>query len=167
MTGPGWASYNGNLIAHGTNPWHRKAVMVKSNDEESATPLNSVGRVLDSRWMMAVAVLAVLVAIAWALLESDPRAGPIAAPGAAQRMATVELLGVPPEAEVLLDGRKIDNSLFGVTPGTRHALDVSDAQGRTWRQVFLAEGSLSLIVELRTQFVEVEVSPKGPQKESD
>jgi hypothetical protein len=141
--------------------------MVKPDNQENATPLNTVGRVLDSRWMMAFAVLAVLVAIAWALLESDPSAPPVAGPGSARPMATVELLGVPPEAEVLLDGRKIDNSLFGVTPGTRHALEVSDAQGRTWRQVFLAEGSLSLIVELRTHFVEVEVSPKGPTKKSD
>ncbi len=141
--------------------------MVKPNNEENATPLNSVGRVLDSRWMMAFAVLSVLVAIAWALLESDPRARPIAASEAIQPMATVELLGVPPEAEILLDGRRIDNSLFGVTPGTRHALEVSDAQGRTWRQVFVAEGSLSLVVELRTQFVEVDVGPKGAAKKSD
>jgi hypothetical protein len=141
--------------------------MVKPNNEENATPLNSVGRVLDSRWMMAFAVLAVLVAIAWALLESDPRARSSVAPEATQPMATVELLGVPPEAEVLLDGRKIDNRLFGVSPGVRHALEVSDAQGRTWRQVFLADGSLSLIVELRTQFVEVEVSPKDARKKSD
>ena len=141
--------------------------MVKPNNEENATPLNSVGRVLDSRWMMAFAVLSVLVAIAWALLESDPRARPIAASKAMQPMATVELLGVPSEAEILLDGRRIDNSLFGVTPGTRHALEVSDAQGRTWRQVFVAEGSLSLVVELRTQFVEVDVGPKGAAKKSD
>ncbi len=141
--------------------------MVKPNNEENATPLNSVGRVLDSRWMMAFAVLSVLVAIAWALLESDPRARPIAASEAIQPMATVELLGVPPEAEILLDGRRIDNSLFGVAPGTRHALEVSDAQGRTWRQVFVAEGSLSLVVELRTQFVEVDVGPKGAAKKSD
>ncbi len=141
--------------------------MVKPNNEENATPLNSVGRVLDSRWMMAFAVLSVLVAIAWALLESDPRARPIAASKAIQPMATVELLGVPPEAEILLDGRRIDNSLFGVTPGTRHALEVSDALGRTWRQVFVAEGSLSLVVELRTQFVEVDVGPKGAAKKSD
>ncbi len=143
--------------------------MVKPNNEENATPLNSVGRVLDSRWMMAFAVLSVLVAIAWALLESDPRARPLRDSAAMQPMATVELLGVPPEAEVLLDGRKIDNSLFGVTPGTRHELEVRDAQGRTWRQVFLAEGSLTLIVELRTQFVEVEVevAPKGAAKKSD
>lgn len=143
--------------------------MVKPNNEENATPLNSVGRVLDSRWMMAFAVLSVLVAIAWALLESDPRARPLRDSAATQPMATVELLGVPPEAEVLLDGRKIDNSLFGVTPGTRHELEVRDAQGRTWRQVFLADGSLKLIVELRTQFVEVEVevAPKGAAKKSD
>lgn len=154
-------------MAHGTNPWRCEAAMVKPNNQENATPLNTVGRALDSRWMMAFAVLAVLVAIAWALLESDPSARPVPGPGSARPMATVELLGVPPDAEVLLDGHKIDNSLFGVTPGTRHALEVSDAQGRTWRQVFLAEGSLSLIVELRTQFVEVQVSPKGPTKKSD
>jgi len=167
VTGPGWASYNGNLIAHGTNPWRHKATMGNPNNEENATPLNSVGRVLDSRWMMAFAVLSVLVAIAWALLERDPRARPIPDSATMQPMATVELLGVPPEAEVLLDGTKIDNSLFGVTPGTRHQLEVRGAQGRTWRQVFLAEGSLTLIVELRTQFVEVEVAPKGAAKKSD
>ncbi len=138
--------------------------MPDSEKDENSTPLQNVGRVLDSRWMMAFAVLAVLVAIAWALLEREPGVGPSGAPGAGRSMATVELLGVPAGAEVLLDGRKIDNTLFGVTPGTRHALEVNDARGRIWRQVFLAEGSLSLVVELRTQFVEVEVSPKDGNK---
>ena len=64
-----------------------------------------------------------------------------------------------PGADVLLDGRRIDNTRFGVTPGTRHLLEVADETGRSWRQVFLAEGSLSLVVELRTHFVEVEVPP--------
>lgn len=127
-------------------------------DEEA--PLNAVGRVLDSRWMMALAVLAVLVAIAWALLERGPGAHQTGAPVEA-RLATIELLGVPEGAEVLLDGRKIESNVFGVSPGVRHALDVSDGQGRTWRQVFLAEGSLSLVVELRTHFNEVNVGSKG------
>jgi hypothetical protein len=82
-------------------------------------------------------------------------------------MATVELLGVPPGAEVSLDGKRIGNTLFGVASGTRHALEVADANGRTWRQVFLADGSLSLVVELRTQFVEVEVAPSDPATEQD
>lgn len=138
--------------------------MVSPNKDDDATPLQSVGRVLDSRWMMAFAVLAVLVAIAWALLDSDPRTRSTAGPGAPARMATVELLGVPPGAEVRLDGERIDNTMFGVTPGTRHALEVTDAKGRTWRQVILADGSLSLVVELRTQFVEVEVGPTGEKK---
>jgi len=107
--------------------------------------------------MMAFAVLAVLVAIAWALTKR----GPIEQP-AGEPMATVELLGVPAGANVLLDGRKINNTLFGVSPGTRHAIEVSDERGRSWRQVFLTEGSLSLVVELRTHFVEVEVSPRDP-----
>lgn len=141
--------------------------MPSSKKDDDATPLTSVGRVLDSRWMMAFAVLAVLVAIAWALLDRDPRAPRGVAPGVAARMATIELLGVPDQAEVLLDGRPIENTLFGVTPGTRHALEVNDAKGRTWRQVFLAEGSLSLVVELRTQFVEVEVAPTGAKKKQD
>ena len=127
--------------------------------DNDGKPLNGVGRVLDSRWMMAFAVLAVLVAIAWALLERDPSAKPRGTPAPAETMATIELLGVPPGAEVSLDGRRIENTLFGVTPGTRHALEVTDGKGRSWRQVFLADGSLSLVVELRTQFVEVEVSP--------
>ena len=121
--------------------------------------MNAVGRVLDSRWMMALAVLAVLVAIAWALLERGPIAQPTTAPTEAP-LATIELLGVPEGAEVLLDGHAIESHVFGVTPGVRHALDVSDGQGRTWRQVFLAEGSLSLVVELRTHFNEVEVRSK-------
>jgi hypothetical protein len=117
--------------------------------------------------MMAFSVLAVLVAIAWALTERGPAAqrGGTAEPAAT--MATVELLGVPPGAEVTLDGRQIENVLFGVTPGTRHALEVTDADGRSWRQVFLAEGSLSLVAELRTHFVEVEVSPSDPKTERD
>ena len=129
----------------------------RGNDD--AKPLKAVGRVLDSRWMMAFAVLAVLVAIAWALLERNPSARQAGTPGPDVKMATVEVLGVPPGAEVLLDGRKIDNTLFGVSPGTRHAIDVTDGVGRSWRQVFLADGSLSLVVELRTHFVEVEVAP--------
>jgi len=129
------------------------------NDEE--TPLHAVGRVLDSRWMMAFSVLAVLVAIAWALTTSGPaeeRAGESATP-----MATVELLGVPAGSQVFLDGRKIDNTFFGVSTGTRHALEVTDARGRSWRQVFLADGSVSLVVELRTHFAEIEVSPSDQE----
>ena len=135
--------------------------------DNDGKPLNSVGRVLDTRWMMAFSVLAVLVAIAWALMERGPAAQRGGAPEPTVTMATVELLGVPPGAEVTLDGRQIDNILFGVTPGTRHALEVTDADGRSWRQVFLAKGSLSLVVELRTHFVEVEVSPSDLEKERD
>ena len=65
----------------------------------------------------------------------------------------------------MLDGRKIDNTLFGVSPGTRHAIDVTDDLGRSWRQVFLADGSLSLVVELRTHFVGVEVAPSEPEQD--
>jgi len=133
--------------------------MGQPGGNDDAKPLNAVGRVLDSRWMMAFAVLAVLVAIAWALLERNPGAQQAGAPAPDVTMATVELLGVPRGAEVLLDGRKIDNILFGVSPGTRHAIEVTDREGRSWRQVFLADGSLSLVVELRTYFVEVEVTP--------
>jgi len=135
--------------------------------EDNGQPLNSVGRVLDSRWMMAFSVLAVLVAIAWALAERGPTAGRAGTPAPEVTMATVELLGVPQGAEVSLDGRRIDNTLFGVAPGTRHALEVTDPNGRSWRQVFLAEGSLSLVVELRTHFVEVEVAPSDPETERD
>lgn len=124
----------------------------------SGTSRRGVGRVLDSRWMLAVAVLAVLVAIAWALLERDPTTAAEATPAVAQ-MARIELLGVPPEATVTLDGVRVDNTLFGVTPGVRHAVEVRDPSGRTWRQVFLANGSLSLVVQLDEQFVEVPVNP--------
>ena len=118
-----------------------------------------MGRVLDSRWMMALAVSAVLVAIVWALVDKGPMSTGGAATPQGAPLATVELLGVPSGAKVLLDGRRIDNTRFGVTPGTRHLLEVADEAGRSWRQVFLAEGSLSLVVELRTHFVEVEVPP--------
>jgi len=134
--------------------------MADSNETDEGTPLHVVGRVLDSRWMMAFAVLSVLVAIAWALTKRGPieqSAGEAASP-----TTTVELLGVPVGSTVMLDGRKIENTLFGVTPGTRHALEVSARDGRSWRQVFLAEGSLSLVVELRMHFVEVEVKPNDP-----
>jgi len=133
--------------------------------DEDAKPLRTVARVLDSRWMMALSVAAVLVAIVWALLDKGlPSARRQHAPAEAQS-ATVELLGVPADAEVLLDGRRIENTRFGVSPGTRHLLEVADAEGRSWRQLFLADGSLSLVVELRTYFVEVEVSPteQGPK----
>ena len=141
--------------------------MAHSPRDHDGKPLKSVGRVLDSRWMMAFSVLAVLVAIVWALTGRGPTAGQAGTPAPEVTMATVELLGVPPGAEVSLDGRRIDNTLFGVTPGTRHALEVVDANGRSWRQVFLAEGSLSLVVELRTHFVEVEVAPSDPETERD
>lgn len=135
--------------------------MMDPNRDESGHPLQNVGRVLDSRWMMAFAVLAVLVAIAWALLDGNPSSRRAAVPGSVSKMATVELLGAPEDAVILLDGRAIESPVFGVTPGTRHALEVTDSTGRSWRQVFLADGSLSLVVELRTHFEEVDVSPTG------
>jgi hypothetical protein len=82
-------------------------------------------------------------------------------------MATVEVLGVPVGSQVFLDGRKIDNTFFGVSSGTRHALEVTDGNGRSWRQVFLADGSVSLVVELRTYFVEVDVSPSVQKPPKD
>jgi len=141
--------------------------MAQPPRDNDGKPPHSVGRVLDSRWMMAFSVLAVLVAIAWALAERGPTGQPAETPGPAATMATVELLGVPPGAAVLLDGKRINNTLFGVTPGTRHALEVQDADGRSWRQVFLADGSLSMVVELRPHFVEVEVRPTAPKARED
>lgn len=135
--------------------------------EHDGQPRHSVGRVLDSRWMMAFSVLAVLVAIAWALGERGSTAGRVGTLAPDVTMATVELLGVPQGAEVSLDGRRIDNTLFGVAPGTRHALEVTDTSGRSWRQVFLARGSLSLVVDLRTHFVEVQVVPSDPETEQE
>lgn len=125
----------------------------------------AVGHVLDSRWMLALSVAAVLVAIVWALFERGPvKSEKTAGPGQLQP-ATVELLAVPEGAEVLLDGRRITNTRFGVTPGTRHLLEVKDDRGRSWRQVFLAEGSLSMVVELRTHFVEVDASEAEAPKD--
>lgn len=126
-----------------------------------------MGRVLDSRWMMAFSVLAVLMAIAWALLERDPRITGAAPTGAEGQMARVELLGVPPGAEVLLDGRRIDNTVFATSPRARHALEVTDSRGRSWRQVLVVDGSVSLVVELRTHFAEVEVLPSDLEPAED
>ena len=132
--------------------------MAQSPKSKEPKPLQTVGHVLDSRWMMALSVAAVLVAIVWALFERGPvTAEQTPGPGYVAP-ATVELLAVPEGAEALLDGRKITNTRFGVTPGTRHLLEVTDDSGRSWRQVFLAEGSLSMVVELRTHFVEVDAS---------
>jgi hypothetical protein len=44
-------------------------------------------------------------------------------------------------------------------------LEVKDDRGRSWRQVFLAEGSLSMVVELRTHFVEVDASEAEAPKD--
>lgn len=129
--------------------------------------MNNVGRVLDSRWMMALSVLAVLVAIAWALLEQTPKAPGTEAALPTEQLATVELRGVPPGAEILLDGRRIESTAFGVSPRTRHALEVKDEAGRSWRQVFIANGSLTLMVEPRTCFVEVPVPIGDTQPSTD
>ncbi len=135
--------------------------MAKPPKADEPKPLKAVGHVLDSRWMMALSVGAVLAAIVWALLDKGPmttKSVTDAADGSA--LATVELLGVPEGAEVLLDGREINNRRFGVTPGTRHLLEVTDDAGRQWRQVFLADGSLSMVVELRTYYLEVDSGPE-------
>jgi hypothetical protein len=117
--------------------------------------------------MMALSVAAVLVAIAWALIGKNPVTR--RATTADERpMATVELLGVPEGADVRLDGQAIENVRFSVSPGTRHLLEVTDLEGRSWRQVILADGSLALVVELRTHFVEVEVDPtEAPKKKGE
>jgi hypothetical protein len=142
MTKHGGPSYNGNVNR-------------MTGDQPASR--GGVGRVLDSRWMMAVAVLAVLAAIAWALLERNLAGTEAAATSDPGLTARVELLGVPPGAQVTLDGKRIKNTVFGVAPGVRHALEVQDPSGRSWRQVFLATGSLSLVVQLREDFVEVPV----------
>jgi len=115
--------------------------------------------------MMAFSVLAVLVAIAWALTTRGPTDRRVGVPEI--RTATVELLGVPAGSTVSLDGERIDNTRFGVSSDTRHALEVIDGRGRSWRQVFLADGSLSLVVELRTYFVEIEVSPSDGEPDQN
>jgi hypothetical protein len=127
--------------------------------------LSNVGRVLDSRWMMAFSVLAVLVAIAWVLLEQSSKA-PQPEAGSPGPLATVELLGVPADADILLDGRRIENTVFGVSPHVRHALEVKDAKGRSWRQVFVARGSLTLVVDPRTCFAEIQVPSTGQGRQS-
>ena len=131
--------------------------MAHSPKDHDGKPLINVGRVLDSRWMMAVAVLAVLVAIAWALLDRNLESRKAVVTPGEGVMAKVTLLGVPPGAQVTLDGEEIENTVFGVAPGVRHALEVRDPSGRSWRQVFLAAGPLSLVVQLREDFVEVPV----------
>ena len=132
--------------------------MEKSPRTDEAKPLRAVGRVLDSRWMMGLSVAAVLVAIVWALLDKGPMTTQHVRTAASGGPATVELLSVPPDSEVFLDGRLISNTRCGVTPGTRHLLEVRDAAGQSWRQVFLADGSLSMIVEMRTYYTEVEAA---------
>lgn len=134
----------------------QRAMANQTTGKESAHR-GGVVRVLDSRWMMAVAVLAVLVSIAWALLDRNPASQHVEPAPGAGLTAKVSLLGVPPGAQVTLDGEEIGNTVFGVTPGVRHALEVSDPSGRAWRQVFLAAGSLSLVVQLREDFVEIPV----------
>jgi hypothetical protein len=130
--------------------------MADAPKPSDAKPLKAVGHVLDSRWMMALSVGAVLAAIVWVLLDRGPIAAERPSAAGDAPLATVELLAVPEGAEVLLDGRRIANRRFGVTPGTRHLLEVTDDQGRSWRQVFIANGTLSMVVELRTHFVEVD-----------
>ncbi len=132
--------------------------MTDSTPGNSQSSPNTTPKAFDSRWMLAIAVMTVLAAIAWALLERNPaEQGGFVPAGPAAR---VELLGVPPGADVTLDGVPIDNTLFTVTPGVRHALAVRDTSGRTWRQVFRASGSLSLVVELKHDFVEVPAEPR-------
>lgn len=139
--------------------------MAKPSKADDPKPLKAVGHVLDSRWMMALSVGAVLAAIVWALLDNGPMTTESVKDASSSRIATVELLGVPEGAEVLLDGRQISNRRFGVTPGTRHLLEVMDDSGRQWRQVFLADGSLSMVVELRTYYVEVDSKPDSGSSE--
>ena len=122
--------------------------------------LRAVGQVLDSRWMLAIAVLSVLAAIGWAYMRPTPPATAAQVPAS---MPRVELLGVPDDAEVTLDGERIDKDVFGVAAGSRHALEVRHNDGSHWRQVFTADGSVALVVDLQVPLVENAVVPPTPE----
>ena len=66
--------------------------MTKPSKADEAKPRKAVGHVLDSRWMMALSVGAVLVAIVWALLDKGPMTTESGEKAASSRLATVELL---------------------------------------------------------------------------
>jgi hypothetical protein len=114
-----------------------------------------MGRALDSRWILGIAVLSVLAAVFWSLhrrkLASIAESTPTV-----QRpsLPEVELLGVPPGSEVTLDGAKIETLRFGVSAGSRHAVEVRAPDGGVWRQVFRANGPIGLLVELQEPFAE-------------
>ena len=112
-----------------------------------------MGRALDSRWILGIAMLSVLAAVLWSLsrhkLASTPEPRPAVQ---ADPMPEVELLGVPPGAEVTLDGAKIETLRFGVSAGSRHAVEVRGQDGGMWRQVFSANGPIGLLVELQQPF---------------
>ena len=113
---------------------------------------------------MAIAVLSVLAAIAWALHKRNlATASTASTPQALDSAPKVELLGVPAEATVLLDGTPIEKTVFGVAAGSRHAVEVRDETGGVWRQVFSATGPITLVVEIQESFVD-ESEAKGEAK---
>ena len=139
----------------------------REDAERKRSSLKTVGRVLDSRWMMAIAVLSVLAAIAWALHKRNLATTSTAATNRTSDSAPkVELLGVPAHAQVLLDGTPIDKTVFGVTAGSRHAVEVRDERGGVWRQVFSTDGPIALVVEIQEPFID-ESEAKGEANPQD
>lgn len=114
-----------------------------------------MARALDSRWILGIGVLSVLAAVFWSLHRRKPATSPEPTPTVQpEPVPEVELLGVPPDAEVTLDGATIETLRFGVSAGSRHAVEVRGSDGSVWRQVFRANGPIGLLVELQEPFGE-------------
>ena len=109
--------------------------------------ITSVARALNSPWMISAAVLSVLCSVGWALYQRTHVPKQETTASSSLGYTTVELLGVPEDATVVLDGARQEKTVVTVASGDRHLVSVSSPSRGKWRQVFVVHGPTSLVVE--------------------
>ena len=101
--------------------------------------------------MVAAAVLSVFSSVGWALYTWATPVAETTPHTQKNDYATVELLSLPHDAEIWVDGAKQSSSVVILDTKERHLLAVVSPTRGKWSQVIQIRGSVSLVIDLRPQ----------------